>query len=206
MLPRLFAPRVLAAARPATTILRPAAFSSASVFRQQQQQQQQELTPAPAPTPVPAAPTDRTPTAPPLSHETLSMLPLLLSQPQHYITIHIHGVPFLVTRGDSITLPFLLKGVSVGQTLRLTHASVLGSRDYTLKGAPFLDTRLFSCRATVIAETAEPLRVKEKTKRRNRRVKKVKSKHSYTVLRIKEVVVKNPFAEEEEGGKGEVVV
>jgi large subunit ribosomal protein L21 len=203
MLPRLFAPRVLAAAvRPATTTLRPAAaFSSASVFRQQQQ----ELTPTPTPTPVaPALSTSAD--AAPLTHSTLSMLPLLLSQPQHYITIHIHSVPFLVTAGDTITLPFLLKGVSAGQTLRLTHASVLGSRDYTLKGAPYLDPRLFSCRATVIGETAEPLRVKEKTKRRNRKIKKVKSKHSYTVLRIKELEVKNPFAEEVMGEKGEVVV
>lgn len=92
-----------------------------------------------------------------------------------------------------MTLPFLLGDeVRVGDTLRLTHASVLGSREYTVKGAPWIDPALFVCRATVIGETSEPMRVKEKTKRRQRRIKKVKSKHRYTVLRIKEVRIRAP--------------
>lgn len=73
--------------------------------------------------------------------------------------------------------------------MKLTHASVLGSRDYTLKGNPYINPEIFSCKATVIEETAEPMRIKEKTKRRNRHVKKVRSKHSYTVVRIKELEV-----------------
>ncbi|KAA8908991.1 aconitate hydratase [Sphaerosporella brunnea] len=201
----LFRPLASAAVRPATQhILRPAAaFGTSSVFRQQQQQQlpntptTSAIQPAtPTTTTTTTTTTATTTTTPaPLSHETLKLLPLLLSQPQHYITIHIHAFPFLVTAGDTVTLPFRLKGVTPGQTLRLTHASVLGSRDYTLKGAPYLDERLFRCHATVVAETAEPMRVKEKTKRRQRKIKKVKSKHVYTVLRIKEVVVRNPFVE-----------
>ncbi|KAF8540880.1 ribosomal protein L21-like protein [Trichophaea hybrida] len=129
------------------------------------------------------------PPPPPAADTSLSLLPLLRAQPQHYITVHIHSFPFLVTLGDTITLPFRLKGVVPGQTLRLTHASVLGSRDYTLKGNPWIDEKLYSCRATVVEETSEPMRVKEKTKRRQRKIKKVKSKHPYTVLRIKELVV-----------------
>ena len=93
--------------------------------------------------------------------------------------------------GDTITLPFRLKGVAPGQTLRLTHASILGSRDYTLKGAPYIDENLYSCKAIVVEETSEPLRIKEKTKRRQRHIRKIKSKHPYTVLRIKELVVKD---------------
>ncbi|KAF8251397.1 hypothetical protein K440DRAFT_596028 [Wilcoxina mikolae CBS 423.85] len=137
--------------------------------------------PPPPPSPPPAAAVQ--------PDTSLSLLPLLRAQPQHYITIHIHSFPFLVTLGDTITLPFRLKGVVPGQTLRLTHASVLGSRDYTLKGNPWIDEKLYSCRATVVEETSEPMRVKEKTKRRQRKIKKVKSKHPYTVLRIKELVV-----------------
>lgn len=77
---------------------------------------------------------------------------------------------------------------------------MLGSRDYTLKGTPFIDEELFECRAVVVEETAEPLRVKEKTKRRQRRIKKVKSKHRYTVLRISELVINDvPKIAEEEG-------
>lgn len=122
-------------------------------------------------------------------HESLSLLAALKAQPSQYITIHIHKFPFLVTVGDLVRLPFRLKEVSVGDKLRITHASVLGSRDYTLKGNPYIDESLFECRATVVEETSEPLRKKEKTKRRQRRIKTVKSKHPYTVLRISELVI-----------------
>ena len=37
---------------------------------------------------------------------------------------------------------------------------------------------------------SEPMRVKEKTKRRMRHIRKVKSKHQFTVLRITELDVK----------------
>lgn len=58
-----------------------------------------------------------------------------------------------------------------------------------MKGNPYIDERLFECRATFLEETAEPLRKKEKTKRRNRKIKTVKSKHRYSVLMIKELVI-----------------
>lgn len=51
----------------------------------------------------------------------------------------------------------------------------------------YLDERLFTCRAVVMGVESEPMRIKEKTKRRQRRVKTVHSKHRFTVLRIKEV-------------------
>jgi large subunit ribosomal protein L21 len=92
-----------------------------------------------------------------------------------------------------------MHGVNPGETLRLNRASILGSRDYTLKaGDPnkeagerqkWLDERLFVCRATVMGVESEPLRIKEITKRRQRHVRKIKSKHRYTVLRISEVTV-----------------
>jgi large subunit ribosomal protein L21 len=74
-----------------------------------------------------------------------------------------------------------------GDVLCLNRASIFGSRDYTLKGAPYIDERLFVCRARVMGVESEPMRIKEKTKRRQRRVKKVRSKHRYTVLRVMEV-------------------
>lgn len=54
----------------------------------------------------------------------------------------------------------------------------------------YLDDRLFVCRATVMGTEAEPMRIKEKTKRRQRKVKTVKSKHRFTVLKIKELRIK----------------
>jgi large subunit ribosomal protein L21 len=119
------------------------------------------------------------------------MLPLLAAQPSHYISAHIHAKPYLVTAGDSVRLPFHMPGVVPGDVLRLNRASSLGSRDYTLKGTPYLDERIFECRATVMGVEAEPMRIKEKKKRRNRRINTVKSKHKYTILKIAEIKVKN---------------
>ena len=101
-----------------------------------------------------------------------------------------------------------MHGVSVGDVLRLDRASLLGSRDYTLKagtvrresydgkllepgkGPQYLDNRLFVCRARVMGVESTPMSIKEKTKRRQRRIKTVKSKHRYTVLKVMEVRVK----------------
>ena len=88
---------------------------------------------------------------------------------------------------------------------------MLGSRDYTLRGDEgdkggrgYIDERFFVCRARVVGIETEPLRVVEKTKRRNRKVKRVKSKMRFTVLRVVEVGVRVPGeAEEEEMGEGE---
>ncbi|KAI0521362.1 hypothetical protein F5B22DRAFT_596616 [Xylaria bambusicola] len=139
---------------------------------------------------TPPSPQKQTPTAPSdvEAKASLSQLfPLLRAQPRHYITAHIHGRPYLVTEGDQIRLPFKMPGVLPGDVLRLDRASVLGSRDYTLKGTPWIDSQLFECRATVLGTESEPLRIKIKTKRRNRRSQRVTSKHKYTMLRISEL-------------------
>ena len=62
------------------------------------------------------------------------------------------------------------------------------------KGPPsYIDERFFMCRAVVTGTEAEPMRVKEKTKRRQRRVKHIKSKHKFTVLKIREISL-NPLS------------
>jgi large subunit ribosomal protein L21 len=117
------------------------------------------------------------------------MLPLLAAQPSHYISIHIHGKPYLVTAGDTVRLPFHMPGIIPGDVLRLNRAANLGSRDYTLKGTPYVDERLFECRARVMGIESEPMRIKEKKKRRNRRIHTVKSKLRFTVLKISELKI-----------------
>ncbi|KAI0197618.1 hypothetical protein F4808DRAFT_294718 [Astrocystis sublimbata] len=156
--------------------------------------------PTPSPPSIPAAkphpkPGKTAPTAPPAAEakESLSQLfPLLRAQGRHYITAHLHGRPYLVTEGDQVRLPFKMPGVLPGDVLRLDRASVLGSRDYTLKGTPWIDTSLFECRATVLGTESEPMRIKIKTKRRNRRSQRVTSKHKYTILRISELKLLEP--------------
>ncbi|RJE17112.1 Ribosomal protein, partial [Aspergillus sclerotialis] len=83
-----------------------------------------------------------------------------------------------------------MPNVKPGDVLRFNRASTIGSRDFTLKGAPYIDERLFECRVRVLGVDAEPMRIKEKTKRRQRHVKHVKSKHRYTLLRVMDVKVK----------------
>jgi large subunit ribosomal protein L21 len=179
-----------------------------------------------------------------ISPEVREMLPLLRAQGPHYISAHIHAQPYLLTQGDTLRLPFFMKGVEPGDIIRLDRATHLGSRDYTLKAAvqtaklksptmqtievldpttgnlastsrvmpegslasspnavaaphfiphiakgkyPYLDDRLFVCRAVVMGVESEPLRILQKTKRRQRKVKNIKSKHRYTILKIKEV-------------------
>ena len=132
------------------------------------------------------------------------LLPLLHTQPSHYMTIHLHGRPYLVTKGDTVRLPFLMPHVRPGDILRLNRVTHIGSRDYTLKAPEpvkgtadhgkkifYLDDRLFTCRARVVGVESEPLRVKEKTKRRQRHVKHVISKLYFTVLKISELEVKS---------------
>ncbi|CAM1507105.1 Fc.00g067460.m01.CDS01 [Cosmosporella sp. VM-42] len=127
----------------------------------------------------------------PVSDSVKTLLPFLAAQPGHYITVHIHGFPYLVREGDQIRLPFKMPGVQPGDVLRLNRASILGSRDYTMKGAPHVDERVFECRATVVGTESEPMRIKIKKKRRQRRKRQAKSKHRYTILRISELNINN---------------
>ena len=64
-----------------------------------------------------------------------------------------------------------------------------------------MDGRLFECRAVVKGVETEPMRFKEKTARRNRRLKTVKSKHRFTELVIKELKI-NAWVD----GEGEGIV
>ncbi|SMR42285.1 unnamed protein product [Zymoseptoria tritici ST99CH_1A5] len=198
----------------------------------------------------------QTSSPPQLSESVRELLPLLRSQGPHYMTVHIHGNPYLITEGDTVRLPFLMQGVEPGDVIRLNRAINLGSRDYALKApaaspkmkspttatvsivdpttgtlathsrvmptsglaategtvhAPhfvphlakgkfsYVDDRMFVCRAVVTGVESEPMRIKEKTKRRQRHVKKVKSKHRYTIIKIKELRVKS--VEEIESGE-----
>ncbi|GAO15084.1 uncharacterized protein UV8b_02374 [Ustilaginoidea virens] len=132
-----------------------------------------------------------TPPPAPIQDSVKNLLPFLVAQPNHYITVHIHGFPYLVQEGDQIRLPFRMPGVLPGDVLRLNRASVIGSRDYTMKGAPHIDERIFECRATVLGVESEPLRIKIKKKRRQRRKRQARSKHRYTILRISELNINN---------------
>lgn len=52
-----------------------------------------------------------------------------------------------------------------------------------------MDEKYFVCRVRVVGVEGEPMRVMEKTKRRQRHIKRVKSKMRYTVVRCVELRV-----------------
>ncbi|PHH78839.1 hypothetical protein CDD82_2818 [Ophiocordyceps australis] len=129
----------------------------------------------------------------PIADSVHTLLPALAAQPGgHYITVHIHGFPYLVQEGDLVRLPFRIPDAMPGDVLRLNTASVIGSRDYTFKGAPYINPRYFECRATVLGVESEPMRIKIKKKQRCRRKKQAKSKLRFTILRISEFNIKTP--------------
>ena len=172
-----------------------------------------QASPAAAQLRQPTSLAPRKPTTP-ISDTVKELLPVLRAERPHYMTALLHARPYLVTEGDIIRLPFFMHGVSPGDILRLNRASTIGSRNYTLKAGAvdhhlwngktktkqsYLDERLFVCRAVVLGTESEPMRFKEKTKRRQRRVKTVRSKHRYTILKVKEVTINR--ADEIEGGE-----
>ncbi|KAJ5288742.1 hypothetical protein N7478_001772 [Penicillium angulare] len=127
-----------------------------------------------------------------VSKTLMEQLPHLAGQKPHYVVAELHARPFLLTEGDHVRLPFLMPKVKTGDILRFNRASAVGSRDFTLKGSPHVDERLFECRVRVVGVESEPLRIKEKTKRRQRHTKTAKSKHRYTIMRVMDVKVKSP--------------
>lgn len=138
-----------------------------------------------------------------VSESLMARLPHLVGQKPHYIVAELHARPYLLTEGDHLRLPFLMPKVKTGDVLRFNRATALGSRDFTLKGAPHIDERMFECRVRITGVESEPLRIKEKTKRRQRHTKQARSKHRYTILRVMDVRVKTP---EELLQEGAVVV
>lgn len=65
-----------------------------------------------------------------------------------------------------------------------------------------MDERYFVCRVRVVGVEGEPMRVLEKTKRRQRHVKTVRSKMRFTVVRCVELRVRPDMEEEAEDQRG----
>uniref|UniRef100_A0A060T4H4 Large ribosomal subunit protein bL21m n=1 Tax=Blastobotrys adeninivorans TaxID=409370 RepID=A0A060T4H4_BLAAD len=108
-----------------------------------------------------------------------------------YAKIHIYDRNFLVTEGDTITLPVDLKGVKVGDVLNFDQVSEIGSRDYTLTGNNRISPKVFSIKGRVIEKTRERRSIIEKTQQRQRHVRHVVRKNPMTLIRISELKV-NP--------------
>ncbi|EDO15460.1 hypothetical protein Kpol_463p9 [Vanderwaltozyma polyspora DSM 70294] len=103
-----------------------------------------------------------------------------------YAVFKVHNRPYLVTKGDIVTLPYKVKAAEVGDTLVLNDVTTIGSRNYKLIDYP-IDPSLYTLRATIVEKTKRAFQVREITKQRQRRVRHAKSKGDLTVIRISEL-------------------
>ncbi|KAG1170694.1 hypothetical protein G6F70_007569 [Rhizopus microsporus] len=120
--------------------------------------------------------------------DTPSALEKLRSQLRYYAVVDIAGRPFLVTKNDKVIVN-RLNDVKVGDVLKLDKVREIGSKDYTLKGTPYVPENVFDIKATVIEHTKSKLIRIVKKKRRKNYKRTIEHKQTHTVLRISNVDV-----------------
>lgn len=102
----------------------------------------------------------------------------------------MHNLPYMVTKGDKVYLPYKLKDAQVGDSLILNDVTTIGSPDYTYNDANGIDTSLFDLKASVTEITREPYYEVYRKKPRCRRLKTFKVEPFQTVLTINELKLK----------------
>ncbi|KAJ2402480.1 hypothetical protein GGI23_000678 [Coemansia sp. RSA 2559] len=122
------------------------------------------------------------------SPSTAGLVSRLRDQQNYYATVVVKGRPFTVTQNDIIVMD-RIKDLELGDLLSLTQITELGSRDYTIKGQPFVDPSLFSIKATVIEHPDGKLFTVTKKKRRTAHQKVTYHRNHYTMLRVSSINV-----------------
>lgn len=117
-----------------------------------------------------------------------SLLPLKFEQ-NIYATLKIHDRSYLVTKGDTINLPFKMHAAEIGDIIKFNKIDTLGSRNFTYHIKDGIDNDKVSISGVVIEKTKKPMTIKETTKRRDRHIKHALSKHDLTVIRINELKI-----------------
>ncbi|KAJ1773506.1 hypothetical protein IW140_002001 [Coemansia sp. RSA 1813] len=122
------------------------------------------------------------------SASTTELVSRLRDQQKYYATVVVKGRPFTVTQNDIIIMD-RIKDLELGDLLSLTQITELGSRDYTIKGQPFVDPSLFNIKATVIEHPDGKLFTVTKKKRRTAHQKVTYHRNHYTMLRVSSINV-----------------
>ncbi|KAJ1736088.1 hypothetical protein LPJ72_001572 [Coemansia sp. Benny D160-2] len=122
------------------------------------------------------------------SSNTSELVSRLRDQQKYYATVVIKGRPFTVTANDIIIMD-RIKDLELGDLLSLSQVTELGSRDYTIKGQPFVDPSLFNIKATVIEHPDGKLFTVTKKKRRTAHQKVTYHRNHYTMLRVSAITV-----------------
>lgn len=123
------------------------------------------------------------PSIPTVAPTPTHALSLIASQPSQYVVASIAGRKYLLSPRDLLTVP-RLNDVRVGDVLALSEIHELGSREYTLRGAPVIPPGTVKVQATVVEHTKGAMETIVKFKKRKGYRKTVKHKQTYTRLRI----------------------
>ncbi|THH08862.1 hypothetical protein EW145_g2420 [Phellinidium pouzarii] len=129
--------------------------------------------------------------AAPAASSTHDAIAYLRSQPSHYVVASLVGHKYLLAPRDLLTVAHL-RDVRVGDRLRLSEIHEVGSRDFTLRGAPMLPEGLVGVEATVVEHTKGAMERIVKFKRRKHYKKTVTHKQGYTRLRIGPIQLGQP--------------
>ena len=122
------------------------------------------------------------------SEATIAALESLRSQLNCYAVTEIVGRHYLITKNDLIVTN-RLGDVDLGDIVQLNRVKELGSKDFTIKGDPYVSNDYYHITATVVEQPKGPFTEIIKKKKRNRRKKRITHKQTYTVLRVREVEV-----------------
>lgn len=104
-----------------------------------------------------------------------------------YAIFKLHNMPYLVTKGDKVYLPFKLKKATIGDELSLNNVVTLGSPEYTYNDDKGIPVHAYDLKATVVEITREPAYEVIRKRPRCRRARRILADNFQTVLVINEL-------------------
>lgn len=107
-----------------------------------------------------------------------------------YAVCKIHNIPYMVTKGDKLILPYKIRNHEVGDVLKLDNVVTLGSRNFTYNDKEGIPEDVFELTATLAEITKEPKYQVVRTKQRCRRRKTTDVEPFQTHLIINELRLK----------------
>ncbi|KAI8816466.1 uncharacterized protein EV422DRAFT_283458 [Fimicolochytrium jonesii] len=118
----------------------------------------------------------------PWSRETSAALDLLRSQDKYYAIVELKSRPYYVNLND-VLITMRMNELELGDIIQLDRVREIGSRDFVLKGNPYVDPSYFTIKAVAIEH---PVSREIKTIHKKRRGRdRVAFNHSHhTALRI----------------------
>ncbi|KAF3986301.1 hypothetical protein FT663_04596 [Candidozyma haemuli var. vulneris] len=88
-----------------------------------------------------------------------------------YAVCKIHNIPYMVTKGDKLILPYKIRNQEVGDVFKLDNVITLGSRNFTYNDNDGIPQEAYELTATLAEITKEPKYQVVRKKQRCRRKK-----------------------------------